>query len=341
VSGTAQTHGQDGPRVRVLREIDRFCNGSMAAAELRLTSRMLAPDRRCLDNAPQRAKGHANLAPEMVVAPLRIFAVGAVCAIAMLVSRMASAQPQKDVAYLADQLKNGTDFRVRTQAALALGASEDAAAVRPLCDALDDPNDAIRSAGAAGLGRLGKPDGLRCLRSHSSREQNPSVRSVLERSTKSLEGSAGGTGKPRPPGPSDTFYVALGPVTDKTSRGDKSIATLATAAMQEKLLSMQGYAVAPQGESAAAARTVLKKRKLKAFYLQARVEPPTSAGGDLVIQVRMTMWTYPGKALQGEFSPRLTMSGVSVGDRTSEDNLIRMAIDRAIESFAQVAASAN
>ncbi len=104
---------------------------------------------------------------------------------------------------------------------------------------------------------------------------------------------------------------------------------------------MRGYVVAPQGESAGAARSVLKKWKLKAFFLQARVEAPSSGGGDLTIQLRMTMWTYPGKALQGEFSPKLTMSGVSPGDRASEDNLIRMAVDRAIASFAQVAASTN
>jgi hypothetical protein len=279
----------------------------------------------------------------MVPAPLRLLAVGVVFAIAFAFSTAAFAQAQKDVPYLADQLKNGADFRVRTQAALALGASDDVAAVRPLCQALDDPNDAIRSAGAAGLARLGRPDGLKCLRKQANKEESPSVRSVVERSINVLEGGAGGTGtaRLRPPGPNDRFYVAIGPVADKTGRGDKTVAALVTAAMQDKLLSLKGYVVAPPGESAAATRNVLKKWKLKAFFLQTRVEPPASAGGDLTIQVRMTMWTYPGKALQGEFSPKLTMSGVSAGDRASEDNLIRMAIARAIDSFTQVAASAN
>jgi hypothetical protein len=192
-----------------------------------------------------------------------------------------------------------------------------------------------------GLARLGRPEGLRCLRGRASNEDSASVRSVLERSIKALEGGGPGLLKLRAPGPNDKFYVAIGPVTDKMGRGDKSVTTLVTNALQEKLLSMQGYAVAPQGESAAAAKNILKKWKLKAFFLQTRVEPPSAAGNDLTIQVRMTMWTYPGKNLQGEFSPRLTMSGVSAGDRASEDNLIRMAIDRAIASFAQVAASTN
>ena len=272
---------------------------------------------------------------------LRVFVLGVVWAVVMVLAPTASAQAQKDVAYLSDQLKNGSDFRVRTQAALALGASDDGAAARPLCEALDEPNDAIRSAAAAALGKLGRPDGLKCLRRRAGSEENPAVRSVMERSIKTLEGrsGAGEPGKPPPLGPNDTFYVALGPVTDKTQRGDKSVANLVTATMQEKLLALGGYAVAPQGESAAAARNVLKKRKLKAFFLQTRVESPSSTGEGLTVQVRVTMWTYPGKALQGEFSPKLTMSGASPGDRASEDSLIKMAVERAIESFAQVAAS--
>jgi hypothetical protein len=35
------------------------------------------------------------------------------------------------------------------------------------------------------------------------------------------------------------------------------------------------------------------------------------------------------------------MSGASAGDKESEDGLIKMAIERAIDSFAQVTASTN
>src|SRR5262245_56257861 len=90
-----------------------------------------------------------------------------------------------DVAFLADQLRGAGDARVRTQAALALGASEEADALQPLCDALDDPSETVRGAAAAGLGKLARKEGLECLKRHQN-EPNASVKSVIARSIKSL-----------------------------------------------------------------------------------------------------------------------------------------------------------
>jgi hypothetical protein len=253
------------------------------------------------------------------------------------------ASAQSRVAFLADQLRTATDFRVRTQAALALGASDDGGAVAPLCDGLDDTSDTVRSAAAAALGKLGKREGLECLKRHASSESSSAVKSVIARSMKALEAGAGGSAtassKPPPPAPGDKAYVAIGTTTDKTGRGGSAVAQLVRSAMQSKLLSMGGYAVAPDKESAGAARAVISKHKLKGYLLQASVEPPKYDGGDLTITVRVTMWTYPAKSLQGEFSPKMTMSGVSPGDTSSEDNLIRMAVERAVDSFVQVASS--
>jgi hypothetical protein len=268
----------------------------------------------------------------MIRLPHRIGVLGMLLA---LIWANQSASAEGRVGYLIDQLKNATDFRVRTQAALALGATDDASAAAPLCEALDDA-----SAAAAGLGKLKNPAGLPCLRGHMS-ETNASVRSVIERSAKLLQGSAGWPSKPPPPGPNDTFYVAIGPIADNTGRGDKTIEQLVGSTMQDKLLSLQGYAVAPQGETGGAANRVIKQKSLRGYLLQTRVETPRATGGGLTILVRVTFWTYPGKALQGEFSPKLTMQGASPGDKESEDSLIKMAIENAIESFAKVTASTN
>ncbi len=252
----------------------------------------------------------------------------------------ASALPasgQSRTGFFIEQLKSATDFRVRTQAALALGASDDPAALAPLCEGLNDASDSVRSAAAAAVGKLKNPAGATCLRRHLG-ESNGGVRAVIERSLKTLEG---GSKVPPPPGPNDTFYVAIGPVTDKTGRGDASVQQLVTVAMQDKLLSLRGYAVAPAGETAPGAKRVIKDNGLKGFFLQTRVEPPQSNGSDLTIVIRVTMWSYPAKSLQGEFAPKLTMSGATTGDKESENNLIKMAVESAIESFARVAASTN
>jgi hypothetical protein len=254
-------------------------------------------------------------------------------------SRAALAENQLD--YLVGQLHDSSDFRVRTQAALALGNTNLPGASRPLCGALEDPNDSVRSAAAAALGRLGRSEGLVCLKSHAA-DRNPAVRSVLARAIESLEHSAASSpSEPGPPGPNDTYYVAIGPTTDRTGRGGTEVADLARAALQQKLLSLGGYAVAPAGEKADAAKRVVKRHHLKGYFLQASIERPQYANGNLTLQVRVTLWTYPGKALQGEFSPRLTMSGTSSGDTDSEDSLIKMALERAIDSFVQVASASN
>jgi hypothetical protein len=245
------------------------------------------------------------------------------------------------LAFLAEQLSTASDFRVRTQAALALGACDDPLAVEPLCEALDDSSDSVRSAASAALGKLNNPAGLPCLRDHLADETNPSVRSVMDRSAKLLLGGGSKSSKPPLPGPNDTYYVAIGPVTDKTGRGDKTVTDLVTAALQAKILSLSGFAVAPGGETAPAAKHVLRQHNLKGFLVQARVEPFRARGDGLTVEVRVTLWTYPGRALQGEFSPKLTISGASPGDKESEDDLIKMAVERAIDSFAQVVASIN
>jgi hypothetical protein len=273
----------------------------------------------------------------MIRLPLRALVVGLFSIVASSPLPLAA---EGRVSFLIEQLKNATDFRLRTQAALALGASEDPTAVSPLCGGLDDASDSVRSASAAALGRLKNPAGLVCLRRHAG-DSSVSVRSVIDRSVQLLESANGKPGKPPPPGPNDSVYVAIGTVTDKTGRSDDSVTQLVASAMQSKLLSTRGYAVAPPGETGTLARKVMRQNSLRGYMLQARVEPPRSNGSDLTILIRVTMWSYPDKALQGEFTPKLTMPGASIGDRDSEDNLIKMAVERAVDSFAQVVASSN
>jgi hypothetical protein len=242
--------------------------------------------------------------------------------------------------YLAEQLKNNDDYRVRTQAALALGASGDDAATKPLCDALDDSNASVKVAAAAALGKLGKRAGLPCLKKAESKEQTPAVKSQIQKSmaTLSTGGSAGGVAPPPPPGADTKYYVAID-VTNKSGRPEAEIEPLVRAAIQSKVLSKAGYAVAPKGETASQGGKVVNGKKLKGFYLLATVEPPIYQGGNLTQVVRVSMWTYPNKALQGEFSPKLTQSSTPKGDTQSENELMKMCVENAVETFHKVVAS--
>jgi hypothetical protein len=256
------------------------------------------------------------------------------------------ARAGQDVAYLIEQLRTSDDYRVRTQAALALGASGDGAAVKPLCDALGDGNSVVKVAAAAALGKLGKPEGLPCLKAALAKETNASAKAQQEKSIAALEkgGSAGAGAAPSapatppPPGPDAKYYIAI-QVTNKTTRPAADVDAIVRSAMQDKLLSKAGFAVAPKSESSAQGSQVVKQKKLKGFYLVATVEAPVYAGGDLTQTVRVTMWSYPDKALQGELAPKLTQSSTSPGDVQSETALMKMCAENAVESFQRVAST--
>jgi hypothetical protein len=252
----------------------------------------------------------------------------------LLLSTPAHAEPR--TSFLVDQLKKSDDFRLRTQAALALGSSGDDTAVKPLCDALSDSNASVKVAAAAALGKLGKPAGLPCLKAAAAKEGATSAKSQIEKSIASLQG--GGPPAPPPPGPDAKYYVAID-ITNKSGRPAAEIDAIVRTTAQTKILSKSAFAVAPKGETTSAGGQVVKSKKLKGFFLMVTVEPPKYEGGNLTQLVRVSMWTYPGKSLQGEFSPKLTQSGTPKGDIQSENYLVKLCIENAIETFQKVAAS--
>jgi len=128
-------------------------------------------------------------------------------------------------------------------------------------------------------------------------------------------------------------------ISNKTKRPADEIETIVRGAMQTKLLGKTGYAVAPKGETTAQGGKVVKSKNLKGFYLIASVEPPIYEGGNLTQVVRVSMWTYPGKALQGEFSPKLTQTDTPKQDTKSENVLVKMCVENAIDTFLKVVAS--
>lgn len=257
----------------------------------------------------------------------------AVMLVALLGARIANAAP--DVAYLTKQLQAAEDFRVRTQAALALGSTGESTAVQPLCKGLGDSNLSVKGASAAALGKLGKPEGLPCLNAAKARETDKSLLATISQSIDKL--SSGG-GEPPPPGPDAKLYVAI-QVTNKTNRSNADVERTVRTAMQTKLLQKKEYAVAPRTETVQQAKALVGSKKLKGYLLMASVEPFRYESGNLTVLVRVTMWTYPDKALKAEFAPKLTQEGTPSADPQSETELVQMASEAAVASFQKVAAS--
>lgn len=256
---------------------------------------------------------------------------------ALLVATAASADPR--TGFLIEQLKTNDDYRVRTQAALALGASADDAAVTPLCEALGaDSNVSVKVAAAAALGKLGKPAGIPCLKDRESKESTSAVKSQIQKSLAALQGGGGSSDSGAALGPDTKYYVAI-QITNKTKRSAGDVESLMRGAMQSKLLSKKGFAVAPRGEAPDKGGQIVKSKNLKGYFLVATVEPPVYEGGNLTQVVRVSMFTYPGKALQGEVAPKLTQTGTNAGDTESETLLMKMCAENAIDSFQKIAAS--
>ena len=279
-------------------------------------------DRSCIFGLPmvRSARGLTSLVVALLV---------------LVTSLTALADPRTTV--LAGQLKSD-DYRVRTQAALALGASGDESAIKPLCDALTDENASVKTAAAAALGKLTKPASLKCLEAAIAKETTPAIKSTMQKSIDGLKGSATASAAPPPPGKDAKFYVALD-ITNKTSRPAAEVEAIVRAAMQSRLLGKSGYAVAPKGETVAQGGNVVKSKKLKGFILMATVEAPVYAGGSLSVKISVAMATYPDKSIQASFSPKLTQSNTPSSDTKSEDALFKLCAESAIDSFVKVTAS--
>src|SRR5580693_6601570 len=102
------------------------------------------------------------------------------------------------IEFLAERLKfppaarQPDDFRVRTNAALALGATDDEDAVPALCAALADPSDLVRQAVAVAMKRLARSSSLDCLRKRLAAETNAAVKTQIVHAIEAVQ--AGGSG---------------------------------------------------------------------------------------------------------------------------------------------------
>jgi hypothetical protein len=267
------------------------------------------------------------------------------CVVAVLATLApATAYADADrVRFLADKLKS-EDFRVRTNAALALGASNDELAVDPLCTALADSSEVVRQASAVAMKRLGRPKSLGCLKARESRESNDGVKIAITRAIESISAggggdSGGGADDKIKENPSAKYYIALSTIANSTGRAQPEVESVIVKAMRSKLEAAGTIQIAPKTESADSARETMKKRKMNGFYLAIAVDRFDYSNGNLRVKVKIGVFTYPGKSLLGNVDKTLTKEGVSSGDKSSEDQMLDLAAGLASEQFAQNASA--
>lgn len=242
------------------------------------------------------------------------------------------------VKFLADKLSSD-DPRVRTSAALALGASNEDGAVEPLCGALKDSAEVVRQASAVALKRLGKAHSVPCLKARLESEGNEGVKIAINRAIESISAAAPGGAAVADDkikeNPSAKYYISLSTIANSTGRSQPEVESVVVKAIKSKLEAAGTVQLAPTKETAEAARETMKKRKMNGFYLAIAVDKFDYSNGNLRVKVKIGVFTYPGKSLLGNVDKALTKEGVSSGDKSSEDQLLDMAAAAASAQFAE------
>jgi hypothetical protein len=244
------------------------------------------------------------------------------------------------VAFLAERLRyppaagQADDFRVRTNAALALGATQDDTAVTPLCGGLEDPSEVVRQAVAVALKRLGRPSSVECLRKRIATETNSAVKLQIQRALDAIESAPSAEVAP-PQVPGAKYYVAISTIANGTSRAGGEVDRVVREAIAAKLVELHDYQLAPRGERTDAAKVVVAKRNLKGYYLGVSVEKFDYTDEGLRVRVKIAVFTYPGRDLRGEVPAGATLPGVRAGNKGAEDQLMEVVAGRAAELFAE------
>ncbi|HEX5661301.1 MAG TPA: HEAT repeat domain-containing protein, partial [Polyangiales bacterium] len=169
--------------------------------------------------------------------------------------------------FLIKMLASSDQFRVRTQAALALGSRPpEPAAVRALVGALKDEHPAVRAASAGALEILKDPGSLVALKS-ARKDKDTSARNAIEHAIATLERAA--PTQPEPGG-SSTFYVAIGTPSTQAGLAGTALRELREHVIKEVSI-LSGVRIAPENEGQAAATSVLRSKKLVGYYLDSSV----------------------------------------------------------------------
>ena len=228
---------------------------------------------------------------------------------------------------LATKLRSDKDFRVRTQAALALGVSQSDRAVAPLCSGLDDEDQTIRTASATALGKL-RRGGLDCITRRLAIEPQPKVKEMLTKVLRRLQ-------QPLLPtiGPETRYYVAVGPTTNKTPGTDEDIETLVREALNKELAKDKTLAVAPSDETDDQATALLAKHKgLKSVFIWPKLQASDEAGA-LSFKLSFTLFSYPDKAFKGALAQSARLPGGRSTDLKALEELMDAAAPLIVAKF--------
>lgn len=237
--------------------------------------------------------------------------------------------------YLVRLLEGSSQFRVRAQAAISLGAvGDEPSVVKALVTALKDQHPAVRAAAAASLGRLEAKAAVASLKALEQDREEP-VRSAAASAIARIERSRTEQPDVTPPkqaGPV-RYYVAIGTPGSRVEGLDRDVLQHAREVIRTKLAEVDGVEIAPDGEGNAQAKRVIARRNLKGFYVDSSItgvqERP---GGGTRVVVSVVLATYPGRDMRAIMHGAATAMG---GGSTTYQQALEGAISGALRQLPQ------
>ena len=237
-----------------------------------------------------------------------------------LLSSVALADARTD--FLMRMLSTSTQFRVRAQAALALGSQTGMKeVVTALTSALRDEHPAVRAASAAALERLGDTSAIPALKS-AQNDGDGAVRTAVRSALAVLGAAARPRSEPVEPdvetpapsnGPS-TYYVGVGVPGSQVGLSRQALEQL-RANVSSQVSQLSGVRLAPANEDRKAAEKVIRTQKLVGYYIDSSVTSiETKPDGSVRAQVSVIVGTYPGRDIRAMLSGAATLSGGGSGE---------------------------
>lgn len=246
----------------------------------------------------------------------------------------ASADARTD--FLVRMLSTSAQFRVRAQAALALGGqTPETSIVNALVGALRDEHPAVRAASASALERLKDASALAGLRAAQS-DSDGSVRTAVRNAIAALTPARVPTPAPDPivPGGTGTpvYYVGVGVPGSQVGLAPPQLRSLREHVVSQVAL-IQGVSVAPEGEERSAAAKVIGANKLVGYYVDSSVTSiEKKPDGSVRAQVSIILGTYPGRDIRAMLSGAATVSG---GGDEARDQAVQAAFTGALRRLPQ------
>ena len=226
---------------------------------------------------------------------------------------------------LADQLKNGPDFRVKVSAALQLGKSLSGDATAPLIAALDDPNASVRAAAAAALKNLGEQSALGALKAHRA-DKSEAVRAQVSAAITSLE-------EERTSGPRPKVLVKIGIMKNGSGIKSQKIETELADSSRRKLSELPGVKVLALAEENPA-----KPSKLPMVMVTGKIQELKASheGSSITYSaiVEYVLHTMPEQAIAAKVSGRASATATEqdATDSVKLAELRRSVLEAAIAS---------